>query len=259
MAAQVPPPPHRAGPRPGLGKGARVWLARHAEVHADWVGRSYGGDQDVPLSAEGELRSLEFGASLARLAPALVVSSDLSRARHLGEAAASGASCPLRLDPRLREVDRGRWHSLDVGELHATRTDEVRAFYADPWHFDGHGGEGDGSVAERVWPVLLAALEEVGDGTLAVCAHYNVIRVAVACALGIPPARSFAVRVDKGRAVALEDSPAGWRLLSSNVADPGTHEIGDEHMGVRSGEPLRGEARAGETRAGESDEGAPRP
>lgn len=233
MSATLPPPPHLAGPRAGAGRGVRVWLVRHAEVHADWAGKSYGGAQDVPLSAAGERTSTALAASLAALAPRLVVSSDLSRARHLGAAAAALAGCPLRLDPRLREVDRGRWHSRDVGALHAERTDEVRAFYADPWHFVGHGGEGDGHVAERAWPVLAEALATVADGALALTAHYNVIRVLVGCALGLPPARSFALRLDKGRAIALEDAPGGWRLLASNVADPGAHAIGDEHMGVQ--------------------------
>ncbi|QDU66775.1 histidine phosphatase family protein [Engelhardtia mirabilis] len=236
MSSPLPPPPHLAGPRPGLARGARLWLVRHAEVHADWVGRSYGGDQDVPLSTEGERRSAELASSVARLGPRLILSSDLSRARHLAERAAREAACPLRLDPRLREVNRGRWHSLDVGDLHRDRAAEVSAFYADPWHFDGHGGEGDGHVAERAWPLVLGALAEVGDGVLVIAAHYNVIRVLTGCALGLPPARSFALRVDKGRAVALEDSADGWRLLASNVADPGNHDIGDEHMGVRPGD-----------------------
>ena len=240
MSPTLPQPPHLAGPRSGLGRGSRLWLVRHAQVHEDWVGRSYGGDQDVPLSTAGERRSAELASSVARLRPRLILGSDLSRARHLAELAAREAGCPLRLDSRLREVDRGRWHSLDVGDLHRDRTDEVRAFYADPWHFTGHGGEGDGHVAERCWPLVHAALAEVEGGVLVVAAHYNVIRVLAGCALGLPPARSFALRLDKGRALALEDSAQGWRLLASNVADPGGHEIGEEHMGVRSDGPAQG-------------------
>jgi len=232
MSSALPPPPHVAGPRAGLGRGARVWLVRHAQVHEDWAGRSYGGDQDVPLSAEGERRSAELAHSLAQLAPTYILSSDLSRASVLARATVAAADCPLRLDPRLREVDRGRWNSVDVAELHRERRDEMAAFYADPWRYDGHGGEGDAHLAERAWPALREALAEVGQGLLIVTAHYNVIRVLAACALGLPPARSFALRLDTGRALALEEGPGGWRLLASNVAAPGSLSVGEEHMGV---------------------------
>jgi broad specificity phosphatase PhoE len=61
--------------------------------------------------------------------------------------------------------------------------------------------------------------------------HYNVIRVLAAHLLGIEPARSFAFRVDPGRAALFEDrpaldsSPAGWVLRCSNTARPTRREL----------------------------------
>ena len=68
---------------------------------------------------------------------------------------------------------------------------------------------------------------------IAVAAHYNVIRVAAAYAVGIPPARSFGLRVDPGRAVLLRDGRLGWELVHTNVVgpialeDPGAREARD--------------------------------
>jgi broad specificity phosphatase PhoE len=225
-----PPPPHLAGPRPGRGAGVRVWFARHAQVHEDWATRSYG-PEDVPLSEEGRARTLELGASLAACRPGHVLSSDLSRASELGRRVAELAPAPLTLDPRLREVDRGAWRGMDVGELHAARRAEVAAFYADPWGFRDHGGESDGDVGARAWPALDEALAAAADGVLVITAHYNVLRVLAAMALGVPPERSFAWRLDKGRASLFEDTPGGWRLLAHNVHDPGAFEHEAEYLG----------------------------
>ncbi|MEO0649795.1 MAG: histidine phosphatase family protein [Planctomycetota bacterium] len=228
--------PQETGPRDGRRAGTRVWFARHAQVREDWATRSYG-PEDVPLSEEGERRTVELGRSLAACAPAVVWSSDLSRASKLGTLAAEGAAAPLRLDPRLREVDRGAWRGLEVSELHETKRDQMARFYDDPWTYDGHGGESDRAVAIRAWPALLEALDAADDGTLVVTAHYNVLRVLTSVALGIPDRRSFAFRLDKGRSTLLEDTPSGWRLIAHNVFDPGAFEHRDEYLGLRPGNP----------------------
>jgi broad specificity phosphatase PhoE len=57
-------------------------------------------------------------------------------------------------------------------------------------------------------------------GPLALAAHYNVIRVLVARAIGIAPAHSFRLRVDLGAVTVLADDPGGWRLLRANVRGP---------------------------------------
>jgi broad specificity phosphatase PhoE len=233
-----PPPPDVEGPRPGLGGGARVWLARHAQVHAGWSAKSYG-PEDVPLSAEGELRTVDFGASLAATGPQQVVSSELSRARLLGERVARHRGLVLRTDRRLAEVDRGRWRGRVVADLHREDAAEVQRFYLDPWTYRGHGGESDSDVAERAWPALLEVLAAAEGGVAVLAGHYNVIRVLCARALGLAPARSFALRLDTGRASLLLDGPGGFRLLGHNVFDPGRHEVGDEHLGLS----LLGDAR----------------
>jgi broad specificity phosphatase PhoE len=209
-------------PEPSFGSGTRVWLFRHAEVHEDWQGKAYGG-MDVPLSERGRADTLRLGERFGGLPFRAVISSNLVRARLLGELLAERSGAPLIVSAGLAEIARGRWQGRTVADLHERSSDEVAAFYADPWHFNGHGGETDADVAARAWPVLAAALAEArGDPRqrpLAVAAHYNVLRVLVARALGIPPSRSFRLRIDLGALTVLRDDPAGWRLERLNVRE----------------------------------------
>lgn len=222
--AMSPSPPSleaRLHPQPysGRGTGTRLWLVRHAEVHADWQGVAYG-MLDVPLSAEGEARTQELAEAFGAAEVERLLCSPLSRARALGTALAErlGVACELR--PKLAEIHRGSWEGRRVDELYRDRPDEVRDFYADPWSWCGHGGECDGAVRARVVPLIDQALAEGGGGTLVAVTHYNVMRVFAAAALGMPPERSFALRIDPGRALLLLDAVGGWQLFHSNVRGP---------------------------------------
>ena len=217
------PDPQR---HPGYGTGAFVWLFRHGEVHEEWQGRAYGG-LDVPLSVQGELDTRETARRFGSLPLRCILSSSLRRARVLGEALARESGAPLQITPALAEIQRGRWQGLTVSTLHAEHAEEVAAFYADPWAWNGHGGETDQDVAARAWPSLERLLAEHGaphpggdPAMLALTCHYNVIRVLVARMLGIAPEHSFRLRVDLSGAVLLRDTPAGWTLVRANVREP---------------------------------------
>ena len=217
--ADSPPsvPPH-PGFHPGTGSGAQVLLVRHAEVHEDWRGKAYG-SLDVPLSAAGEERTRALGDHLGTLAPDALLGSPLERARLLAERVRAASALDVTYDDGLREIDRGRWQGLTVADLHERHADDVEAFYADPWRWRGHGGEADEDVHARAWRPLDAALSS-GRRRIVVATHYNVLRVVTASALGTPPDRSFALRVDTGRAVLLVDGPQGWELERSNALWP---------------------------------------
>ncbi len=222
-----------SAPHAGLSTATDVWLVRHAEVHAEWRGRAYG-DLDVPLSEDGRAETERLARDFAGRHPTEVVSSPLSRALELGRGIAGASDAPLRVEEGLREIHRGSWQGRTVDELPA---DEVALFHASPWAWRGHGGESDEDVFARAWPVLEDAARRAAGSEVVLVSHYNVIRVLVAHALGIPPSSSFSFRVDPGRAVHLFDAPAdaaapegrpqtesppvsGWILRRSNVAAP---------------------------------------
>jgi broad specificity phosphatase PhoE len=212
----------RPARHPGFASGARVWLFRHGEVHEDWQGKAYGGE-DVPLSGTGERDTHAVAAAFATLRPELVLSSTLRRARLLGEALAASTGAPLELDAGLVEIARGRWQGLAVADLWRDHAADVAAFYADPWGWGAHGGETDRDVLARAWPAFERAVRRAAGGTLFVAAHYNVIRVLVARALGVAPEHSFRLRVDLSAICRLRDGPEGWVLERANVRAPDGH------------------------------------
>jgi broad specificity phosphatase PhoE len=219
------------GPHQGFGSGARVWLVRHAEVELAARGRAYGAD-DVALSPEGRERSAELARSVARLAPVGLYSSPLQRALSLAQACANQCGAPLSIEAGLAEVNRGFWQTLEVRDLHRLHPESVAAFQLDPWNYRGHGGESDRDVVARAWPVLERACLASKGANVALICHYNVARCLVLRALGLEPAQSFALRLDKARALLLEDRPGGFHLAALNLFDPGAFVQRDEHLGA---------------------------
>ncbi len=213
------------GTFPGRHKGyasqAQVWLIRHGEVDPAWQGKAYGA-LDVPLSAHGRAETSSVARRFQATRPVHVVASPLVRARTLGALLAADAGLELCIEPGLKEIERGAWQGLDTAELFARYEKQVAGFYGDPWSFRQHGGETDSDLLARAWPAFERALVTHGrpGATILLAAHYNVIRVLVARALGIAPTRSFGLRIDPLGAVLLSDGPKGLELAAANVKGP---------------------------------------
>ncbi len=207
------PPAH-----PGCATGREVWLFRHGEVDAAWRGRIYGA-LDVPLSSAGRRASRALARAFASVPFECVVSSTLERAAQLGRLLAAASNAPLQLTPALREIERGRWVGGTFDKLALSAPHELAAWRARSWTWNGNGGESDGQVWARAWPVFERAVR-AGRGPLAIVAHRNVIRVLVSRALGIPPRESFELELDTSRAMRLCDGAQGWSLTARNVDRP---------------------------------------
>jgi alpha-ribazole phosphatase len=218
------------GRDPGAGTGLRLWLVRHAEVDASWRGRAYG-DLDVPLSPEGEAATEALAAAFRDARVARVLASPLERAARMGRAIAAATGAPCANRDGLRELFRGAWQGRPTDAIGVEDPDGVAAYYADPWSYRGHGGECDADILARALPVVRESEHDHAGGAVVLATHYNVIRVLAAHLLELAPARSFAFRIDPGRAALLEDraeggsSPAGWVLRCSNTARPTHREL----------------------------------
>ena len=81
----------------------RVVLLRHGRTAHNADGRIQG-QLDVPLDELGLAQAQALGTVFAAAPPAVVVSSDLARARETARAVCEHVGLPLRLDPRLRPV-----------------------------------------------------------------------------------------------------------------------------------------------------------
>jgi len=150
-------------------------LLRHTRPEAA-EGLCYG-RSDLPLAADFATES----ARLARELPPFtrILSSPLSRCLRLAQALAIARGCALSVDPRLTEIDFGRWEGQ---RWDAIARPELDAWAADLTGARPHGGETVAELAARV----AAALTDAHSGSvpaLIVC-HAGVIKAALAARQG---------------------------------------------------------------------------
>ena len=216
------------------------WNARHRRRVVFWRhGRTawnlenrFQGATDVPLDPTGVAQAAAAAPALARMAPTVIVSSDLVRARVTAETLGALVGLGVDTDPALRETDGGAWQGRTRGEIVA----------ADPQLFRGWvagndvrppGGESRDEVVARVVDCVrrhLAPLPE--GGTLVVVSHGGAIRGGIGGLLGLSREQWSALGVISNCAwsvLSQLELPASdgtgtvltWRLEEYNVAaDP---------------------------------------
>ena len=118
-----------------LAQGLTLYFSRHGQTEAN-LAKLFSGKKDTQLTALGRAQAQEIGSVLKReLGPKpgiACVSSPLARARMTMEIARQAAGLPAQgyaIDPRIQEIDLGRWDQLT--------DDEARAL--DPDYFDRRG------------------------------------------------------------------------------------------------------------------------
>ncbi|HET9073470.1 MAG TPA: histidine phosphatase family protein [Solirubrobacteraceae bacterium] len=161
----------------------QLWLARHGQTDDNLAGDVFQGFRDTPLNATGR----DQAAVLARriqdeLGPGLagLWCSDLRRARETAEILGAAVGLEPRLEPRLREGNRGDWEGRRFGEVAAADPQGYAAWLSAGPDFAFPGGESLCAHQARV----LAALTEItaagrADAPSLVVCHRGSIRVAL--------------------------------------------------------------------------------
>ncbi len=183
------------GAGPGPESLAGVWLARHGETDDNREPLRFQGFMDTPLNDNGRRQAESLAERVAGMGLASLWASDLSRARETAEIVGRHIGIAPRLDPRLREANRGRWEGHRFDEVADAEPDLYAAWQragAD-WRFPG--GE---SLLEQQQRVLASVREIHAQGelpALAVC-HGGSIRVMLCLGdpRGLDAFHSFEVR-----------------------------------------------------------------
>jgi len=194
----------------------RILLVRHGQT--DWnAERRWQGHADPPLNDVGREEARARADRLDGGFDALY-SSDLARARETAGILGGRLGLPVRLDPRLREVDVGEWSGLT--------SDEVEARFPEGYARRRNGGTGwvggesYEAMRERVVRAVHAMGEAHPDGSVLAVTHGGPIRaVWVACGGSLVEGPRFAnCEVAE---IAVEDG--GMRRLDS-AAGGGLHQ-----------------------------------
>jgi broad specificity phosphatase PhoE len=136
------------------------------------------GFTDTPLNDTGRRQAAELAERVAPIGFVSLRSSDLSRARETAEIIGTRVGLAVRLDPRLREANRGDWEGRLFIDIERDEPARYAAWRNSPATFRFPGGESLGDQLERVTASLSDARRSGELSALLVC-HGGSIRVAL--------------------------------------------------------------------------------
>jgi probable phosphomutase (TIGR03848 family) len=138
----------------------------------------------VHLSPLGHEQAERMAARVARLPVAAIYCSPAERTRETAEHLGRRLNLPVQIREALNELNFGEWTGRSVAELRSEerfgRWNTFRSGTRMP------GGETMLEIQTRVVAELLSLRERHGDDCVALVSHGDVIKAALAWALGVP-------------------------------------------------------------------------
>lgn len=187
----------------------RLTLVRHGTTALNEQ-RRYQGRTDAPLSKRGRREARRLGERLGRERFDAVVASDLARCTETASLACAGGGAP---DPRLREMDFGRWEGRTYDECLSQDGERFRRWIGAPERETPPRGEAFAHFAARLdeWTAGLPA-----EGSVLAFAHGGPIRRIIARALGLAWSQVVLMEVSACGITRLAMQPGGGHLVCLN-------------------------------------------
>jgi glucosyl-3-phosphoglycerate phosphatase len=163
----------------------RLVVLRHGETLDNAAG-IWQGLKDSELSPVGLAQADKAAPAIAAYQPEVVVASDLARARVTAERVGQAVGMPLRLDPRLREIDVGEWQGVTTAEVRNRDPELLAEMGRGADVRRGRTGETVAELATRVRAALDDVIAELSPGRVAVVVCHGVAaRAGVASLVGL--------------------------------------------------------------------------
>src|SRR5688572_23057522 len=152
----------------------RVFLLRHAESAIPNV--FHGAESDVDLSARGRRQAAAIAEVLARVEPAVVISSAMRRAAETARPIAERCSVPHLLEPLLHERRVAGLSGLSYAD-NDIWPETVRRWSAGETNYAHEGAETFDDIRNRVVPIWERIIDEHAGRPLVVVTHGIVCKV----------------------------------------------------------------------------------
>lgn len=165
------------------------WV-RHGPTHA----KSFVGWRDVPADLSDTSQIKRLRAHLPK--QALILSSDLSRARKTADVIAAPDHIRLPHDPHLREMHFGVWDGMHHQDVSDRDPDLSRAFWEKPGDIEAPGGESWNMTSARVHTAVDRLNAKFPDAHIIAVAHFGVILTQIQRALGHSAYEALAHKID---------------------------------------------------------------
>jgi broad specificity phosphatase PhoE len=157
---------------------AGILLARHGQTDDNLPPIRFQGFRDTPLNDKGREQARELAARIAAESEPIssLWSSDLSRARETAEIVGAAIGLSPRLDPRLREANRGVWEGHLFKDIEREDPEGYANWMRAGASFRFPGGESLQDQLDRVSAALMD-IERTGELPALVVCHGGSIRV----------------------------------------------------------------------------------
>jgi broad specificity phosphatase PhoE len=150
-------------------------LIRHAEsiwnAEERWQGQA-----DPPLSERGVAQAEAIAHALPQQRADALLCSDLRRARQTAEIVGRALGLEPQPDPRLRELDVGRWAGLTRREIEALDPELLKRFENEAPEVRAGGGESRAEIRARVRRTFRELAQAHPGAQLIVVTHLGVVR-----------------------------------------------------------------------------------
>lgn len=157
---------------------AGILLARHGQTNDNVPPIRFQGFRDTPLNDTGREQARELAERIVAEPERIrsLWSSDLSRARETAEIVGSAIGLTPRLDPRLREANRGEWEGHLFRDIERSDPEDYARWMQGGASFRFPGGESLRDQLDRV-SAALEDIERTGELPALVVCHGGSIRV----------------------------------------------------------------------------------
>lgn len=193
----------------------RMILIRHGETLWNREGR-FQGQKDIPLSEAGLRQARCLSEALRSIPIDACLSSPLSRAFDTCSLCAAPHRLAVTADPRLTEINHGRWEGMTASSVSSLDGDRLRLWHSSPEEVTMPAGESLQDVRSRVQSFLNDLPARYEGKTLLAAAHDAVNKVMICCMLGISLRRFWQIKQDNTCINVLEYSGSCWRIVLLN-------------------------------------------
>jgi probable phosphoglycerate mutase len=198
----------------------RFGIIRHAETVWNREKRIQG-QSDSPLTAAGQAQAEAWGRFLRRFPWDAILASDTGRAAATVAIINAHLGLPVASDPRLRELDWGRWTGFTVAEIRRREPQLVARQEARGWDFEPPGGESRRAQLERSRRALLEAADGGPGRRILVVTHGGTIKTLVHHLKGTRYTARDALSVDARHLHWVADEGGALTLIAVAPLPPG--------------------------------------
>ena len=185
---------------------------RHGQIQG-YETKRFIGQTDVLLDKQGKNQAKTWHNALANIEFNAIYSSSLQRCSHTAQLV-----CPkqkINFDPRLNEINMGKWDGKTFDEIKKKRAEEFKKRGNDIYEFRPPDGESFKDLSDRLLSFLnklqtkcfkqnnRRSQKRQYSNTLLV-SHAGVIRVLICHILGMKPQDLFNIKLDYGHLFVLK-------------------------------------------------------